>query len=108
MMLDTNKIYTVKLENGMVLSSLGGNGSYFIHKGSLPVDIFDENLYTVEVECEGNIEIYTNMQVIDRIDNPEETWFALDPIPEPNMFLEGMRSDIDYLAMMSNVDLEEV
>lgn len=106
--MEEDKIYKVTLYNGIEIPELTVNGSYFIHTSPLPKDIFDGNLYKVVVECDGIVDVHYNLELVNRIDTPEQTWFAFRALSESELFLNRLRSDMDYLAMMSNVDFEEI
>lgn len=35
-----------------------------------------------------------------------QVWTPYTPVPEPDIDLEKLRSDVDYIAMMSDIDLD--
>ncbi len=105
---DLDKIYTITLSNGNVIGDLKMNGNNFVSQVEITKDMFRGGLDTVTVSDNMGGEVkYHNMELIQIATYPTMAgwYFILAEIPESQIREEKVRSDVDYIAMMSNIDL---
>lgn len=99
-----NKI-TVILADGTKITDLKMNGNNFVSPMKIDEKIFDGNLNTVTI-VEGEEETtYHNMSLIHCTKYDSEYWFALRELTETELVAIKNRSDIDYIALMCDVEL---
>lgn len=98
----------ITLQDGTVLDDLKLNGNNYISQVPISDDVFKGNLGTVTVTDEDTETVYTDMKLIQNIEFQGEYWFILAEKTEQdrlNEFIAQQRADIDYLAIMSEVEL---
>ena len=103
--------WQITLSDGTVLSNLRLNGNNFISDSEVTADTFAGKLGRVTiVDPQGNTDIRTNMELVQvtTYDSEEGFHFILREIPEDEMNALKLRSDVDYIAAMADIDLEEV
>lgn len=101
-----DKIYSVTLADGTVISGLSMNGNNYISKTEISADIFDGNLSSVTISDGENEETFENMDLIHLTAyDSGEYWFALRELSEDEIERLQLRSDIEYLSMMTGVEL---
>lgn len=104
------------LADGTILDDIVLNGTTFISKTPIDEDIFEHNLSPVDIEqvgedsmfmfAPGIIGHHENM-VYQPIVSPVEGefWFGLSDVSEEEMQYAKIRSNIDYIAMMTDIEL---
>lgn len=98
-------IYAITLEDGSIINDLRLNGNNFISKKEIKSEIFDGNLGVVIIN-DGKKEIkYQNMILVQITKMEEEYWFVLREMSEQEIRDAKMRSDIDYLSMMTEIEI---
>lgn len=99
-----DKIYSVTLADGTVISGLSMNGNNYISKTEISADIFDGNLSSVTISDGENEETFENMDLIHLTAyDSGEYWFALRELSEDEIERLQLRSDIEYLSMMTGM-----
>lgn len=102
-------IYTVVLADGTELNNLGLNGNNFVSYEDIDSDIFMDNCSPVTISYNDgeNVheEVHENMELvqISKIDN--NTLFVLRDISDEELARIKMQADIEYIAMMSDIEL---
>lgn len=99
------KIYTITLLDGTVIENLKLNGNNFVSKSEITPEIFDGNLGTVQISDGKTVEEHTNMNLVQVTKMGEEWWFVLRDIPKKEIEDAKLRSDVDFIAMMTDVEL---
>lgn len=99
------KVYTITLENGTKIENLRLNGNNFISQEQIDPEIFDGNLGKVVINYGENNEVHENMGLVQVTQMGEEYWFVLRDIPASEIANAKLRSDLDYLAMMTAVEI---
>lgn len=99
------KIYTITLKDGTQIENLRMNGNNFISQEQINPEIFDGNLEKVTINDGENDEVHENMGLVQVTQMGDEYWFILRDIPASEIANEKLRSDLDYLAMMTNVEI---
>lgn len=108
-------MYKITLSNGHILDNIQVNGDILISHESIDDSTFDHNLSPVDIERIGErspIDLtileghHENMAYSILPDTPEGEWhFTLSDIPESEMRIAKMCSDIDYIALMNDIEL---
>ena len=102
------KRYTITLADGKTITDLRLNGNNYISGSELTEDDFAGNLSSVTISDGENEERLSNCELIQiRQFAPGEWWFIIQEIPEDVFRMRQMQANIEYLAMMSDVDLDE-
>lgn len=100
-----SEIYKITLADGTELTGLTLNGNNFISMKPIEKSIFENNMSPVII-TEGNAnEIHDSMDLIHLTTMGNETWFALRDLTASELAAIKTRSDIDYIAMMCDVEL---
>lgn len=99
------KIYTITLEDGTQIENLRLNGNNFISQEQINPEIFDGNLEKVTINDGENDEVHENMGLVQVTQMGDEYWFVLRDIPASEIANKKLRSDLDYLAMMADVEI---
>jgi len=86
-------MYTIKLNNGTVLTNLTLNGNNFISDKIIPDDIFTDNLNEVEISDGENTQIYNDMVLVANRVIDGKSWFILAE-KTPEMKREEEMSDL--------------
>ena len=104
-----NGTFKITLADGTVLDGLGLNGNNYISSKKLTEDDFDGNLDHITIEdAEGNIEELENMELVQVKKYGKEYWFVLRQLSEQEIRDSKLQANIEYIAMMADIDLEEV
>lgn len=97
-----DKTYKITLADGTVLNNLKLNGNNFISKVPVDAAIFKNNCSSVVI----NEEAHQNMELVQVTKNElGEYWFVLRDLSEAELAAIKTRADIEYLAMMCDVEL---
>ncbi|MCC8049697.1 MAG: hypothetical protein LIP10_03425 [Clostridiales bacterium] len=101
-----DKTYSVELSDGTMFENLSINGSYYVTDQEITEDIFDGNCNAVTVSDGETTSTLTNMELINIIKFGDSQWgFALREMTPEELATMQVRSDIDYIAMMTGVEL---
>lgn len=100
-----DKIYKITLTDGTVINDLKLNGNNFISSTEIEESVFDGNLLTVTITDGEEDEIHTAMGLVQISKVGSSSWFVLRDIPETELAFIKMQSDIEYVAMMSEIEL---
>ena len=101
---------SITLSNGTVLDNLTINGDNFIANYSITDDIFKGDFSPVTINWEDDCfdETHNNMKLVQITHpNPTEWWFVLQDLTDEELYRLSIEAKLDYLAMMSDVDLDE-
>lgn len=96
---------TVILADGTKITDLKMNGNNFVSPMKIDEKIFDGNLSTVTIVEGEEKTTYNNMSLIHCTKYDSEYWFALRELTETELVAIKNRSDIDYIALMCDVEL---
>lgn len=103
------KTFKIMLADGSSLEGLGLNGNNFISSKKLTEDTFEGNLSHVVIEdSEGNTEEHDNMALVQIAKYGKEYWFVLRELSAQEIRDTKTQANIEYIAMMADIDLEEV
>ena len=95
--------FTIALSNGTELKNLELNGNNFISQEEITEETFEDGLSPVVINGEEH-EQMALVQVVRHEDG--RYWFILRDVTAEEIAAAKLRSDIDYLAFMSDIDLE--
>ena len=102
-------MYSIKLNNGTILTNLILNGNNFISDKIIPDDIFTDNLNEVEISDGENTQIYQDMALVANRVIDGKSWFILaekTPEQKEKEALEAIITDI-YKTLVSK-DLKSI
>lgn len=99
------KIYKITLADGTIIDNLILNGNNFISTESIDASIFEANCAPVVISDGVNDEVHENMQLVQVASVDGASWIVLRDIPQKELEQMKIKSDIEYLAMMCDVDL---
>lgn len=99
------KIYTIVLSDGTIISDLRMNGNNFISQNPIDAEIFDGNLSNVVIDNGEGDEIHKNMSLVQITKMGKEYWFILRDVSETEIENARLRSDLDYVLMMTNIEI---
>lgn len=100
-----NDTYRIVLADGAEFDGLRMNGNNFV--SDIPVDetVFDGNCSPVTIYKNLIPEIHEHMELVQVTKMKNEYWFVLRDIPQKELDDMQVRADIDFLAMMTDVEL---
>lgn len=99
------KVYKITLADGVELSNLRLNGNNFISDLEIEDSMFDGNLSPVTINDENSDEIHDNMVLVQISKIDGKCAFILRDLTDDELKENKLRADIEYLAMMSEIEL---
>ncbi len=97
--------YTITLSDGTVIENLILNGNNFISNQDITPEIFKNNLSPVIINDGVKNEIHDNMILVQITEINEKKAFILRDVSEAEFNDLKNRADIEYIAMMMDIDL---
>ena len=105
------KTWKITLSDGTQLKNLRLNGNNFVSETEITKEQFDGKLSKVVVEGieEGQevIQEYKHVQLVQIAHYEDGYYFVLRELSKDELDKIKTQADIEYLAMMTDVDLEE-
>lgn len=99
------KTYSITLSDGTVLSDLGLNGNNYISETPVDPETFVDNCSPIVISDGEVEEIHENMSLVQVTKMGNKYWFVLRDISVTELEKIKTQSDIEYLAMMSDIEL---
>lgn len=100
--------YTIKLEDGTEISDLTLNGNNYISPVKVTEETFNGKLGAVTItDSDGNSDEMKNLELVQISKVGTKYWFVLRELSANEVATAKTRCDIDYIAMMADIDLEE-
>lgn len=90
------------------MKNLGLNGNNFISETKLDESIFEGNLSTLTITGGEHTEVMENAVFVGQHEEPDGWYFSFRELTPQEIFNASTQSKMEYLAMMTDVDLEEV
>lgn len=103
-----DKICTITLADGTELENLTLNGENYVSLLPVSMDIFEGNCSPMIISDGKHEVIHENAEAIQVAKYGKEYWIAFRDIPAQELRERQYRADIDYIALMADIDLEEV
>lgn len=100
-----NTIYKITLSDGTVLGNLRLNGTNFISESAVTEDMFAGNCCRLVINDGEHDTIFENMELIHVTVVDGKYWFAFRELTTEEIANIKMQSDIEYLAMMTGIEL---
>jgi hypothetical protein len=101
------KTWKITLASGTVITGLEKNGNCFISSTPLP-DMEDGLLEVVASADDEQDIVWHNAELVSCAAVDDRYWFTFREPTEAELATLQMQAKVDYIAMMTNVDLEEV
>ena len=99
-------IYTITLADGTVIENLRMSGNNYISETEITEDMFDGNLSEVVISDGESETVMHNAELIQIADYGDLGWyFILREIPAEELEKQQVQANIDYLAMMLDIEL---
>ena len=110
--MEKSRLWKITLSDGTKIENLRLNGNNYISEEKLTEDDFKGKLSKVTIEgSEDGQEIkkeYEHMELVQIVHYEDGYYFVLRELSATELKEIKMQSDIEYLAMMTDIDLEEV
>lgn len=100
-----NKRYVITLSDGTVINNLAKNGDNYISTSELSESIFTGKCSPVVISDGEITETHDHMELVQVMPVGNEYWFVLRDLTEDELERIKLRSDIEYVSMMTGVDL---
>ncbi len=105
------KSWKITLSDGTQLTNLRLSGNNFISETEITEDIFKGKLSKVSFEGEVNGNPFkqecNQMELVQIVHYEEGYYFVLREVSQEELEKIKTRADIEYLAMMADIDMEE-
>ena len=103
------KTWKITLADGSVIDNLKLNGNNFISATRVQEEDFAGKLQHVIIEGpDGEHEEHNNMALVQITEVHADYWFVLREYSEQEIWMVKVNSNMEYIAMMADIDLEEV
>ena len=99
------KNYSVTLADGTTIDNLTLNGNNYISKTKIDTSIFEGNCHSVMISDGENEVVYDNMECVQVTQMNDEYWFVLRELSSEELATAKLQSDIEYIALMCDVEL---
>lgn len=100
-----NKIYKITLADGTVIENLKLNGNNFVSDREITSEMFGGNLSKVTINDGEKDTVLKNMELVQIAKYGEEYFFILRQLTDKELQDIKNRADIDYIAMMTDVEI---
>lgn len=97
--------YTLTFASGLVIEEARLNGNNFITRMEVSKDTFADICAPVIIDNGEVKETHPYMECVQVTKNADEYWFVLRDITDSERAAVKLRSDVEYLAMMTGVEL---
>ena len=104
------KTWKITLADGTQLADLSLNGNNYITGEEVTEKMLsNDNLAVVRIEDpDGNIQEQNNLSLVQIKKHSSKFWFVLRQLSEQEIRDSKLQANIEYIAMMADIDLEEV
>jgi hypothetical protein len=99
--------FKIALSNGNEIDNLTMNGNNFVSEEEIDESIFEDGLEEVHITSDGGVdEVHENMVLVQVQQLYGAYYFILRDRTQYEIDQAKTRSDIEYIAMMTDVDIE--
>ena len=106
------KSWKITLSDGTQLKNLALNGNNFVSETKITEDMFEGKLSKVIYEGKEDgqkiKEEHEHMELVQIVKYEDGYYFVLRELSEAELKERKIQGDIEYIAMMADIDLEEV
>ena len=104
------KTFKITLADGTELEGLTLNGNNYISsKRVTEEDLNADNLASITIEdSDGNVQELTDMALVQIEKHGTAYWFVIRQLSTQEIRDSKLQANIEYIAMMADIDLEEV
>lgn len=101
-----DKIYTIILDSGITIENLSVNGNCYCSQNELAPELFGKRILELTISDGMTDTIMKNVK-LKQVTLPgyDGYWFVLVPIPGEELKYNQLRSDLEYLSMMLDVEI---
>ena len=101
------EIFSIELSNGTKIEKLELNGNNFISDTEITAEMFEGGLLEVRISGDkGTAYTINHAKLIQIMEYEGAWWFILAEMSAEELMFEKISSDIDYIAMMTDVEIE--
>lgn len=104
------KSWKITLSDGTTIENLRLNGNNFVSETEIKKKMFDGKLLKVTIEGieDGKkvVNEYKNMELVQIVHYEDGYYFVLRELSQEEINMAKIQGNIEYLAMMTDVDLE--
>ncbi len=100
--------YTLTLADGQQITGLGKNGDNFVSKKQIDESIFEGNLSTLTVSDGETEQVMSNVVLIQQVEYADGWYLAFRELSTEELRDMTIDSKIEFIALMTDVDLGEV
>lgn len=103
------KSWKITLSDGTQLKDLKLSGNNYISKAKITEDDFKSKLSKVIIENETDkiSEEFEHVELVQIVHYEDGYYFVLRQLSQDEIDKQKIQGDIEYLAMMTNTDMEE-
>ena len=99
------KTYRITLADGTILDNLTMNGNNFISEEAIDASIFDGTCSPVIINDGTNEEVHEHMDLVQVTTVDKKRSFVIRDIPQKEREQTTLKSELEYLSMMCDVEL---
>lgn len=101
------EIFSIELSNGTKIEKLELNGNNFISDTEITAEMFEGGLLEVRISGDkGTVYTINHAKLIQIMELDGKWWFILAEMSAEELMFEKISSNIDYIAMMTDVEIE--
>lgn len=104
--MEENMTYKVTLSDGTEIDNLRLNGNNYISNEPLTEEDFEGKLEEVTITGPMGTQTMEHCELVQLQQYGDEYWFIIRQIPADELARRQARADIDYIAFMTDVELE--
>lgn len=98
--------HSIRLADGTVIENLGLNGNNYISPIEVSASLFTKKNCSPVILSDGvTDEEHSHMELVHILPQDGEWWIALRDISQQEIAQQKLRADIDYIAMMDDIEL---
>ena len=100
--------WTVTLDDGTAIGGLTLNGNNFISDTQLTAEMFDGKLSKVTATDGETVQTWNYAELVQITHPDNRWWFVLRELPPEELFRAKVQAQLDYLALVTDTNLEDM